>query len=188
MIPDLDRALLPVELVDSGGDPIGSSTVLRAHTAPGQLHRAFSVLLLALDGQRLLLQRRAAVKTRFPLRWANSCCGHPAPGQSVVAAATDRLAEELGVTGVELREVGVYRYRATDPASGWVEYEYDHVLVGQIPLDQRLAPDPAEVAELWWVAPVELHRLLEQQPAACAPWLAGVAAPLDTVAGKHWGG
>ena len=47
---------------------------------------------------RTLLQQRAAAKTRFPLRWANACCGHPAPGEAVTVAAARRLGEELGVT------------------------------------------------------------------------------------------
>ena len=50
------------------------------------LHRAFSVLLFDDDG-RTLLQQRAAVKSRFPSRWANTCCGHPGPGEPVVEAA-----------------------------------------------------------------------------------------------------
>lgn len=65
-----------VELVDDAGRARGQTTVAAAHQPPGRLHRAFSVLLVDPDGQ-VLLQRRAAVKTRFPLRWANSCCGHP---------------------------------------------------------------------------------------------------------------
>ncbi len=48
---------------------------------------------------RVLLQQRAAVKTRFPLRWANSCCGHPAPGEALAVAANRRLREELGIAG-----------------------------------------------------------------------------------------
>src|SRR4051794_29088377 len=71
-----------VELDDADGVAIGSCTVAEAHTAPGQLHRAFSVMLLD-DLGRVLVQQRAAVKTRFALRWANACCGHPAPGQTV---------------------------------------------------------------------------------------------------------
>lgn len=69
------RAARPprVELVDPAGRPVGSATVTRAHAPPGRLHRAFSVLLLAPDRHRLLLQQRAAGKTRFPLRWANAC-------------------------------------------------------------------------------------------------------------------
>src|ERR1700704_5478512 len=95
-----------VELVDADGTAIGSVTVGEAHQAPGQRHRAFSVFLRDSSG-RVLLQQRAAGKTRFPLRWANTCCGHPWPGTTAVAAAGIRLTEELGFTDVPLVEVGV---------------------------------------------------------------------------------
>jgi isopentenyl-diphosphate delta-isomerase len=86
-----------VELVDLSGRAIGAASVADAHRAPGQLHRAFSVFLRDPGNGRVLLQQRASVKTRFPLRWANSCCGHPLPGEDVTVAAQRRLAEELGI-------------------------------------------------------------------------------------------
>ncbi|MER7330800.1 MULTISPECIES: isopentenyl-diphosphate Delta-isomerase [unclassified Micromonospora] len=162
-----------VELVDDAGRARGETTVSAAHQPPGQLHRAFSVLLVDPDG-RVLLQRRAGVKTRFPLRWANSCCGHPAPGESLVEAANRRLGEELGADPVELTEVGVYVYYAEDPATGRVEFEYDHVLRGEFRPGTPLLPDPDEVAELRWVDPVELAADLDADPRAYAPWLGGV--------------
>jgi isopentenyl-diphosphate delta-isomerase len=166
-----------VELVDRAGRSVGSATVEAAHTAPGRLHRAFSVVLLDPAG-RLLLQRRAAAKTRFPLRWANACCGHPAPGRTPVDAAAERLLEEIGLRGVALTEVGVYAYRAADPATGRVENEYDHVLLGRVDTDPALAPDPTEVADLRWVPAAEVPDALAADPSAYAPWLAGVVNTL----------
>jgi isopentenyl-diphosphate delta-isomerase len=166
-----------VELVSPDGSTTGTATVAAAHTDPGELHRAFSVLLADDDG-RLLLQRRAAVKTRFPLRWANTCCGHPTPGEDVITAARRRLTEEIGLAPVPLTEAGVYAYRAEDPASGRIEHEYDHVLVGTVG-SPALRPDPAEVADLRWISPAELREYLRARPGDYAPWLAGVL----TVAG-----
>lgn len=172
-----------VELVDEAGRTLGSATVDAAHRAPGRLHRAFSVLLV--DGAgRMLLQRRAAAKTRFALRWANACCGHPAPGESPVAAAARRLAEELGVRDVPLTEVGVHVYQAADPATGRAEHEYDHVLLGRLDADVPLTPDPAEVAELRWVPADEVGAGAAADPSAYAPWLAGVASVLATARGS----
>ena len=94
-----------VELVDADGAATGPCAVAEAHTAPGRLHRAFSVMLLD-DLGRVLIQQRAAVKTRFALRWANACCGHPAPGQAARAAA-HRLVEEIGSGGRAARGRGV---------------------------------------------------------------------------------
>ncbi|MFC8528713.1 isopentenyl-diphosphate Delta-isomerase [Nocardia sp. NPDC057227] len=169
--PATDREALPVELVDETGHAVGACPVLEAHRQPGRLHRAFSVVLFDSDG-RVLLQRRAAVKTRFPLLWANACCGHPAPGEPVVAAATVRLIEELGLT-TGLTERGVYSYRADDERTGRVEHEWDHVLTGTL-AHEVPRPDPAEVAEVRWVAPGELRAELRTRPGDFTPWLTGV--------------
>ncbi|MEV0717408.1 isopentenyl-diphosphate Delta-isomerase [Asanoa sp. NPDC050611] len=171
-----------VELVDDDGLPIGSDTVEVAHQRPGRLHRAFSVVLMDPAG-RVLLQRRAAVKTRFPLRWANTCCGHPAPGEEVAVSANRRLKEELGAAPVALSEVGVYVYYAEDPATGRVEWEYDHVLLGQVSGAEDLVPDPDEVAELAWVDPEVLPRSIRAEPTLYSPWLAGVINQVATARG-----
>jgi isopentenyl-diphosphate delta-isomerase len=164
-----------VELVDADGAATGSCTVAEAHTAPGQLHRAFSVMLVD-DMGRILTQQRAAEKTRFALRWANASCGHPAPGQNVLDAAAQRLSEEIGVRGVTLRHAGVYLYRAEDPQTRRVEHEYDHVVIGRMPADSRLRPDPAEVADVRWSSLDRLRTDLAENPNQYAPWLRGVCA------------
>jgi isopentenyl-diphosphate delta-isomerase len=177
-----------VELVSPEGASVGSATVAEAHSSPGLLHRAFSVVLLDDNGQTLL-QRRAAGKTRFPLRWANACCGHPSPGEPVARAAWRRLSEELGVgtlsdvgdagdggrCGFELAEVGVYVYRAEDPMTGRVEWEYDHVLVGRAPVGLAIAPDPDEVADVRWISVRKLRKGLDSAEGGdYSPWLSGV--------------
>ncbi|GGK95509.1 isopentenyl-diphosphate Delta-isomerase [Mangrovihabitans endophyticus] len=173
----LSREKHLVELVDTDGRPMGETTVQEAHQVPGRLHRAFSVFLRDAQG-RVLLQQRSAAKTRFPLRWANTCCGHPEPGEDLAVSAARRLVEEIGVGGVELREVGVYTYYAEDPASGRVEYEYDHVLVGAMPQGRKLMPDPDEVADLRWEHVETLMPTIGADPRAYAPWLRGVAGLL----------
>jgi isopentenyl-diphosphate delta-isomerase len=162
-----------VELVDTEGRPVGSATVADAHQEPGALHRAFSVFLRD-DQGRVLIQQRAAVKTRFPLRWGNTCCGHPGPGEALTEAAGRRLSEELSVRDVALTELGVYTYRATDPVTGRVEHEYDHVLLGTLPPTTAPRPDPAEIAELRWVSPLSLRADVAATPESYAPWLSGV--------------
>jgi isopentenyl-diphosphate Delta-isomerase len=171
----VDREQLLVELVDRAGRPLGTSPVREAHIPPGRLHRAFSVLLYDPAG-RLLLQQRAAAKTRFALRWSNACCGHPAPGQDVVAAATTRLAEELGITAGQITplvEVGVFRYRADDAAARYAEYEWDHVLVATLTRGVP-SPDAGEVREVRWASPGPLAAEIAARPADFTPWLAGV--------------
>ena len=171
----VDREQLLVELVDPEGRALGPCPVREAHTAPGRLHRAFSVLLYDSAG-RVLLQQRAAVKTRFALRWSNTCCGHPAPGQDLVAAAQTRLAEELGITAAQitpLTEAGVFSYRADDTGSKYVEYEWDHVFVGTLTSGVPVA-DQDEVREVRWADPRVLAAEIAARAADFTPWLAGV--------------
>jgi isopentenyl-diphosphate Delta-isomerase len=174
-VDHVDREQQLVELVDRAGRPLGTCQVREAHTAPGRLHRAFSVLLYDPAG-RVLLQQRAAAKTRFALRWSNTCCGHPAPGQDVAAAATTRLAEELGITAAQitpLTEAGVLRYRADDAATRRVEYEWDHVFVATLTAGVPAA-DQSEVREVRWASPGPLAAEIAARPADFTPWLAGV--------------
>lgn len=173
--PAVDRETLLVELVDEQGRAQGSLSVAAAHTAPGRLHRAFSVLLFDAAGQALL-QQRAGVKTRFPLLWTNTCCGHPEPGQAVIEAAGKRLQEELGITA-ELTEIGAFTYQATDPNTGRVEFEFDHVLIGTL---EHAAPEPNpdEVADIAWVRPDTLAEDVAAEPAHYTPWLGGVLATI----------
>ncbi|CAM3072296.1 isopentenyl-diphosphate Delta-isomerase [Skermania piniformis] len=170
-----DREQLPVELVDTDGNATGDCSVAEAHRPPGRRHRAFSVWLTDPTG-RLLLQQRAAGKTRFAGRWSNTCCGHPAPGEPVIAAATRRLADELGVAPTMITPVtesGIYRYRAVDASNAYVEDEWDHVVVGRL-LSGVPRPDPAEVARIDWVLPTQLRRAVDAAPEEYTPWLLGV--------------
>ena len=168
-----DRETHLVELVTDEGVAAGSATVTAAHTGAGQLHRAFSVLIVDAAG-RFLLQRRAAVKTRFAGRWGNACCGHPAPGEDLCTSARRRLAEELGLRSVPLTPVGVHLYRAGDPSTGRVEHEYDHVLVGRSSADAPMRPDPAEVSEVRWIPVDDLRAEFATASTGYVPWLAGV--------------
>ncbi|WP_327140766.1 isopentenyl-diphosphate Delta-isomerase [Nocardia sp. NBC_01327] len=174
--PAVDREALLVELVDEQGRAAGSLAVAAAHTAPGRLHRAFSVLLF--DGAgRVLLQQRAAVKTRFPRLWTNTCCGHPAPGQAVAEAAAVRLGEELGVSAA-LTEVGTFSYQAADGRTGRVEHEFDHVLIGRL-IGQDPKPNPAEIDDIAWVTVGELRTAVAAAPGGYTPWLAQVIELAD---------
>lgn len=164
-----DRKL--VELVGPDGDAIGQCSVTQAHTPPGRLHRAFSVLLFDSAG-RVLMHQRALTKSRFAGRWTNTCCSHPAPGHDLVTSAMERLDEELGLRVDTLREVGRFVYQAADPASGTIEHEYDHVLVGTC--DEDPTPDPAEIHEWRWLAPGEVSARLAASPEQHSPWLGGV--------------
>src|SRR3989338_5068869 len=97
-----------VVLVDESDKPVGQAEKLEAHRL-GLLHRAFSVFVFDPQGE-LLLQQRAASKYHAAGLWANTCCGHPRPGEDLVAAAHRRLREELGLS-CRLSRAGQLTYR-----------------------------------------------------------------------------
>src|SRR4051794_16519236 len=85
-----------VILVSPTDRATGRAEKLAAH-AEGKRHRAFSIFLVDRRG-RILLQRRQRTKYHSAGLWANSCCGHPRPGERTLSAARRRLSEELGIS------------------------------------------------------------------------------------------
>lgn len=156
-----------VVLLDAHGRPCGTMPKVQAHTAPGHLHRAVSLCLFdACD--RVLLQRRADVKYHFAGQWSNSCCTHPRPAEEPADAVVRRTQEELGVEVDGLVGCGTFVYRATDPRSGLVEWELDHVFAA-MPVG-RAVPHPDEVSDVRWVEAADA--LLEaSESSSCTPWL-----------------
>lgn len=98
-----------VILVDDEDRPIRDGDKIGTHLA-GALHRAFSVFVFRSDG-RLVIQKRADCKYHSRGLWANSCCGHPRPGEDSQSAAERRLTEEIGLS-VPLHYGFTTRYRA----------------------------------------------------------------------------
>lgn len=165
-----------VVVVDEADRVLGRARKLDAHR-DGLLHRAFSIFLFNAAGE-LLLQRRAATKYHSGGLWTNTCCGHPRPGEPLVAAGTRRLTEEMGLR-CALEPTFSFLYR-TSFADGLMERELDHVLVGRTEGPPR--PDPAE-ADAWrWARPEQVLREMRRKPDRFTYWfrlalprLAGVA-------------
>jgi isopentenyl-diphosphate delta-isomerase len=146
-----DRGEPLIELVDKHGRTLGHMPKLAAHEPPGRLHRAVSIFLLDSRG-RLLLQRRASSKYHSGGLWSNTCCSHPAPGEDPADASARRVKEELGIDPVGLTEAGTTVYEVTDPVSGLVEREWNHLFVGHAV--QTPEPDPLEVED-WASVPLD---------------------------------
>jgi isopentenyl-diphosphate delta-isomerase len=155
----------PLILVDESNRAVGAAPKQAIHRQ-GLLHRAFSIFMVD-DRGRVLLQQRNPRKYHSGGLWANSCCGHPRPGERTVTAARRRLHEELGV-GDPL-SFGFYaRYRA-DLDHGMHENEFVYVYFGRLHAPAK--PDPAEVADLEFVSLAELARRIKQNPGSFTYWM-----------------
>lgn len=153
--------------VDRDDNEVGLVSRGAAHeTDDSSLHRAFMVLLVDEAG-RLLLCRRSEHKRLWPLYWADSCAGHPRPGEDTLRAARRRLQEEVGCD-IELTSLGHFVYRAEYSDTG-CEHELCRVFVGRA--CAGLSPDPAEVAETMYLDPRHLEIVMRERPGDFAPWL-----------------
>lgn len=149
--------------VDAMDRQIGTAEKLRCHK-DGLLHRAFSVFLV--DGDRMLLQRRALSKYHSGGKWANSCCSHPRDGESLEEAVPRRLKEELGLE-CRCEEVGSFVYRHWFE-NGLTEYEYDHVFVGRY--TGEVFPAPEEIMDTKWFEIKDILSLMNDRADMFAPW------------------
>ena len=156
-----------VVLLDRLGLPAGTVAKREVHTPRTPLHLAFSCYVVDRRG-RVLLTRRASSKTTWPGVWTNACCGHPQDGESLRAAVTRRLGEELGLRPTRMAVLlpdFAYRAQMTD---GTVEHELCPVLVAEV--DDAPVPAEDEVDDVAWVAWPELHERARRDPGSLSPW------------------
>lgn len=152
-------------LVDEHNRATGQAEKWSVHRQ-GLLHRAFSIFLVDAEG-RLLLQRRSKAKYHSAGLWANSCCGHPRPGERTATAARRRLNEELGARA-PLRFEFRARYR-TELPNGLIENEIVYVYFGAAPKTFQLNPE--EVAAVDWMTFSDLADDVVKRPQRYAYWL-----------------
>jgi isopentenyl-diphosphate delta-isomerase len=155
----------PLILVDESNRAVGTGGKMDVHRA-GLLHRAFSIFVVDARG-RILLQQRNARKYHSGGLWANSCCGHPRPGDRTASAARRRLREELGISPP--LTFGFFARYATDLDHGMRENEFVYVYFGL--LESPPQPDPAEVSQLEWVSISALAQRIKREPNTFAYWL-----------------
>lgn len=175
-VRSLPRPLMEyVVLVDDQNNPIGTSPKKDVHTSRTPLHRGFSLFLFNTQKQ-LLITRRAHEKKAFPGVWTNTVCGHPGPDEPVVSAAKRRLKDELGIEGLEIREVSPYRYRFED-IHGIVENEICPILVSFGDVKPKVNSN--EVAGWKWIAWTDFLHETIQNPKSYSPWSIEEAAIIE---------
>jgi isopentenyl-diphosphate delta-isomerase len=154
-------------------DPMGAIGplvgIIEAHRA-GWAHRAISVVAWNSSRTKMLVTRRAAVKTTWPGFWSNAVCSHPLPRESNVAAAQRRLVEELQIRETVVPAFRMYYGPVRCPISGVFEHELDHVFYTQLTEDVSVRPNPEEISAAHWVDKSQLAKLCKF--GGLTPWFA----------------
>jgi len=154
-----------VILIDKSNKKIGTAEKLKAHQV-GQRHRAFSLFIFNQGGE-LLIQKRAKNKYHSAGLWSNTVCGHPRPKENYIQAAHRRLKEEMGFD-CKLKKIFCFDYNVK-LANGLVENEYDCVYTGRY--DEKIKPNPKEVAAYKYIGLEKLEKDIRLQPSRYSVWL-----------------
>lgn len=158
-----------IVLVNLDDQIIGSEAKIKVHEE-GLLHRAFSVFIV--DDTKMLLQRRNINKYHSGGLWSNSCCSHQREKELLDDAVHRRIIEELGFD-CTLSEVFSFVYR-TVFENGLIEYELDHVYVGDYHGEVNINTE--EASEIKWFEFDELKRMIQSNPELFSIWFI-IAAP-----------
>lgn len=161
-------------LVDQDDQPIGHAARETCHTLPGQMHRAFAILLFT-HARDLLLCQRSATKSLWPLVWDGSVASHPRVGESYEEGCQRALKSELGLE-IALTRVGHIVYRAPYGERG-VEHEYCALFRGTV--EVPVEPNAAEVAAWRTLDLATLRQAIAAEPASYSSWLALALKHLD---------
>ena len=159
-----------VTLVDTDGAVTGYAEKIEAHLR-GDLHLAFSLMITRSKGNstEYLLQRRAMHKYHSGGLWANTCCSHPLPNESIKDAAQRRIAEELGITsGLNLSTIGQIRYKYPLD-NDMIEHELDNIVTTDVD-DIKWYKNPDEVMDVRWWKEHEIVKQLKCEPSAFTAW------------------
>lgn len=138
-----------VAIYDEDGSVTGAAprSVMRAQLL---WHSATFVLPRSLDGTRIYVHQRTFTKDVFPGNFDCWAGGVVAAGESIVDGARRELAEELGVSGVELEPL--YRF-AFEPT-------HCHCHCFEVRTDGPFRHQPEEVLRGGWLTVAQLQAML----------------------------
>jgi isopentenyl-diphosphate delta-isomerase len=135
------------------------------HHLPTQPSLAFSCYVFTRDG-RLLLTMRGQAKKTWPGMWANTCYGHPAPGESLSAAVSRTLRDELGISAPAELVLPWFRHQVHKDNDVCDEL----CPVFRVVTDEQPKPDPVEVGDFEWVGWGEFVYAVATGDITVSPW------------------
>ncbi len=163
------------------GDEIAPVDKMEVHRK-GLRHKAVSIFVM--DGENVLIQRRAPGKYHSAGLWANTCCTHPKWGERPEDCAVRRLREELGITGLYPAHADRLEYRA-EVGDGLIEHEVVDIYLAYAKPGMEIAPDPEEISDVRWVGLYDLAAEVQRHPERFSKWLAiYLSGHLDRIFGN----
>jgi len=147
-----------ITFVDENDNIIGAGTKREAWDK-GIANRIARVFLLNSKGE-LLIQKRGENIVSLPGRFDQSAAGHADEGETYLQAAKRELFEEVGVSGVELREITKIFTNETDE-SDKIKKRFN--MLYEVVYDGEIKMDPGELAEVRWIMPEKLDKMMKEK-------------------------
>jgi 16S rRNA (adenine1518-N6/adenine1519-N6)-dimethyltransferase len=159
-----------VQVVDEQDNPVGGATK-EENQRTGNWYRVVRIMIENELGQ-LLLQRRASDVILYPGRWESSASGHVPEEEDYLEAAKRELREELGITDIELEEIGHYpsQNEFDDRKLNEWQKAYRAVVPSSIATDLQAS----EVQTVHWFELEYVESLVAQHPGQVTPGLKGM--------------
>lgn len=150
----------PIAIVNEKDEIVGSAMLPDAWR-DGLIHRIVRVLVEDEQG-RLLLQRRSPHMGLFPNCWGESSAGHVDEGEGYLEAAKREMAEEIGLSDIQLKEVATYR--TSGVFEGHKLNRFNRLYKAFAPSDTKISFSPEEVSEVRWFTRQQLEDFFANHP------------------------
>ncbi|MFD4180004.1 NUDIX domain-containing protein [Rhodococcus sp. NPDC058514] len=141
-----------VTVFDAAGAVIGTAPRSQVY-AEGLWHASAGVLLRSVDGSRIYVHRRSPAKAVFAGMHDCLAGGVVDPGESPEQTAVRELAEELGVTGVELSAIA----RVAWDGSWDGKPLRCHLFAFEARYEGAIRHQASEIVDGWWWTEAQLR-------------------------------
>lgn len=155
---------LLIQIVDESDKPLRGGTMEEAQRQ-ALWHRIVRVMCVDED-RNLFLQKRAEHEFSYPGCWDTSASGHVDEGEDYLEAALREAQEEIGLVGVELREVYYYKHERSMNEEGRAFLRFIKIYEAQVSRDHEFSINHEEVSSFEKFTPQEVKGLVKNHPAS----------------------
>ena len=147
-----------VDIVDEDDNVIGNASIKEVREK-GLIHRISRVVIVDPAHQKMLIQKRSKDKPLWPGCWDFAAAGHVDSGEDYETAAKRELEEELGISGVVLKEQEKHR----------INMQYENIALRRFQKTYEAVYDAtpqhlqhSEVEEVKLISPGELREMIRE--------------------------